>query len=360
MQPGEVQRWRFVNATMQVASQLNLYFPSDVTAKQIAMDGVRFAPENYARQPLFDPADPTKFKISPGNRADFLIQAPVEPGSFHVTHEVAGETSDHTRERLQARDELLAPGPARAPLVTLVVKERAKAEGEEPEPAFATGFPPATAWPPMPDYLRDIKKENIVGTQNLTFSMADKQGNPSGPGNPATMFFINGIQYNADCANVTTTLGTAEQWIIKNTTVLGHPFHIHINPFQVIDDGTTKYTPPYVWQDTIALAVGAPAKPGQVELWHEYREFTGEYVLHCHFLGHEDRGMMFNVQTVCPQDKTKFGKAKADLSPECVPGNLIPAATPCSTTTTSTASATTATHATPGAEAGAGAEGKEE
>lgn len=29
-----------------------------------------------------------------------------------------------------------------------------------------------------------------------------------------------------------------------------------------------------------------------------FLDFTGEYVLHCHFLGHEDRGMMFAVQTV--------------------------------------------------------------
>lgn len=29
-------------------------------------------------------------------------------------------------------------------------------------------------------------------------------------------------------------------------------------------------------------------------------DFTGEYVVHCHFLGHEDHGMMIGVQTICP------------------------------------------------------------
>ncbi len=47
LQPGEVQRWRFVNATMQVASQVTLTFPAGVKVRQIAMDGVRFSPENY-------------------------------------------------------------------------------------------------------------------------------------------------------------------------------------------------------------------------------------------------------------------------------------------------------------------------
>ena len=87
-----------------------------------------------------------------------------------------------------------------------------------------------------------------------------------------------------------------------------------------------------------SLAVGTPGKPGQVELWHRYKDFTGEYVLHCHFLGHEDRGMMFNVQTVCKDDPTKWGKSTLDEAPECVPGNLIPASPKCPATAAAAAS----------------------
>ena len=94
----------------------------------------------------------------------------------------------------------------------------------------------------------------------------------------------------------------------------------------------------FILQDTLALAVGTPGKPGQVELWHKYKDFTGEYVLHCHFLGHEDRGMMFNVQTVCKDDPTKWGKSTLDEAPECVPGNLIPASPKCPATAAAAAS----------------------
>lgn len=51
-------------------------------------------------------------------------------------------------------------------------------------------------------------------------------------------------------------------------------------------------------------------------------DFTGEFVNHCHILGHEDRGMMHNVQVICPDGtiadpKTwKFGKPSA-TAPEC-------------------------------------------
>ncbi|MCZ6556623.1 MAG: multicopper oxidase domain-containing protein, partial [SAR324 cluster bacterium] len=33
----------------------------------------------------------------------------------------------------------------------------------------------------------------------------------------------------------------------------------------------------------------------------DYLDYTGAYVFHCHILAHEDRGMMQNVQTVCPK-----------------------------------------------------------
>jgi FtsP/CotA-like multicopper oxidase with cupredoxin domain len=335
MAPGEVQRWRFVDATMKGTSQISINFPAGVTVKQIAMDGVQFARENYQRQPLFDPANPSTFRISPGNRADFLVQAPATPGTLNVTHEVVAEVAAEVRERLKARDEALAPGAPLAPLVRLRVRE-AKPQGEAKEEgaaAVATGFPPVDQWPPMPWYLQDIPPNQVKNQVNLIFSMADHTGAPSGQGNPATMFFINDIQYDPDCVNVTTALDTADQWNISNTSPLAHPFHIHTNPFQVVRNGTTSYQAPYVWQDTIGLPTGTPEAPGSVELRQRYLEFTGEYVLHCHFLGHEDRGMMFGVQTVCKDDPTKFGQAKADGSPECVPGNLIPAAPQCPTST---------------------------
>ena len=70
------------------------------------------------------------------------------------------------------------------------------------------------------------------------------------------------------------------------------------------------YAPPnnFVWQDTIAIP---PAKistnaagqitnvtPGRVTIRQTYLDFTGTYVLHCHILAHEDRGMMQLVRVV--------------------------------------------------------------
>jgi FtsP/CotA-like multicopper oxidase with cupredoxin domain len=64
------------------------------------------------------------------------------------------------------------------------------------------------------------------------------------------------------------------------------------------------YTPAdnFIWQDVIAIP---PAKidgtqiiPGRVTIRQKYPDFTGTFVLHCHILAHEDRGMMQLVRIV--------------------------------------------------------------
>ena len=38
--------------------------------------------------------------------------------------------------------------------------------------------------------------------------------------------------------------------------------------------------------------------PGHIKIRHRFLDFTGKYVLHCHILGHEDRGMMQLIEVV--------------------------------------------------------------
>jgi hypothetical protein len=115
--------------------------------------------------------------------------------------------------------------------------------------------------------------------------------------------------------------------LLENDSQVAHPFHIHVNPFQVIEDGGIKYSPPYVWQDTIAIPVGTPENKGAVVINQRFLDFTGGHVQHCHILGHEDRGMMVGVQNVCPNGQ--YGRATSGQSGECRPGNYIPALPQC-------------------------------
>jgi hypothetical protein len=56
------------------------------------------------------------------------------------------------------------------------------------------------------------------------------------------------------------------------------------------------------WKTTVPsqMSVCGCLPWGSITTRSRFLDFTGEYVVQCHFLGHEDRGMMIGVQTVCP------------------------------------------------------------
>jgi FtsP/CotA-like multicopper oxidase with cupredoxin domain len=373
--PGEIQRWRFINATMSSRTLLNITFPAGLVFRQIAMDGVRFSPVNYECQPLLNfnqnnpvfPCNPNptgtpSIRIAPGNRADFLVQFPLTEtpkGTEGLRLErklvnIQGEEGGR-RRRLLERDEALAPGVAEPALFTMVVDDGIEGNDDQPKmlAANAPAMPLLKDYPPMPDYLANIPAAEVKENLSLTFQQflaLSQNGNFSKwpyAGSPVATFMINKRQFDPTCANVTTKVATAAEWTVSNETLLPHPFHIHTNPFQVISvkgvpvqaAGQTKPEP--FWMDTLALPTAKATPPeapqnsfGNISVTpassvmrQRYLEFTGEYMLHCHFLGHEDRGMMFAVQTVCKDKPGFYGKANQP-QPECS-GELIPAAPAC-------------------------------
>jgi L-ascorbate oxidase len=143
----------------------------------------------------------------------------------------------------------------------------------------------------------------------------------------APRFTIDGVQFSESRIDQYLTLGTEEEWTLYNYTSIAHPFHIHVNPFQVTEIFTppnakaktpaTTYAPTsnFVWQDVVAIppaetdangqlilnAKGFATNPGRVVIRQKYADFAGTFVLHCHILAHEDRGMMQLVQIVDPK-----------------------------------------------------------
>jgi hypothetical protein len=117
-------------------------------------------------------------------------------------------------------------------------------------------------------------------------------------------FLINERQFS-DMNVRTLKLGTAAEWTLMGLGIGNspdmerpqrHPFHIHVNPFyyQRQEPGGVKN---WVWKDTLLVPVpGSPGTPEKVRM--RYTRFTGKFVIHCHILGHEDRGMMQLVEIV--------------------------------------------------------------
>jgi len=152
-------------------------------------------------------------------------------------------------------------------------------------------------------------------TQQAAFKIA---GGPNG-----VAFTVNGVSYDPSVVNITRQVNTTDEWVLTSSGE-PHIFHIHINPFQIvdvttIDPKTNKQRSIYnadgscnelAMADTNQLANQYCGMRGvfkdtmfvennfEVKIRTTYDRYIGEFVLHCHILDHEDGGMMLNVAVV--------------------------------------------------------------
>ncbi len=145
------------------------------------------------------------------------------------------------------------------------------------------------------DNFKDAKIDN---TRILTFSEGGTTMNPT--------YLLDGKEFNPDVVNQIMTLGTTEEWQLVNESGEVHPFHIHINPFQVVSINGVP-----VNRKSLDDTFPVPAK-GVVTIRTKYQDFDGKYVLHCHILFHEDNGMMQLVEVVPPGKSPAPDNGKPD------------------------------------------------
>ena len=105
-------------------------------------------------------------------------------------------------------------------------------------------------------------------------------------------FSINGKKMDMSRIDEIVKLGSTEIWEIYNRPMgmmqIPHSFHIHDVQFQILDRNG-KPPPPAEsgWKDTVLLWPGET-----VRFITRFEDYTGLYMYHCHFLEHEDDGMM--------------------------------------------------------------------
>jgi FtsP/CotA-like multicopper oxidase with cupredoxin domain len=102
-----------------------------------------------------------------------------------------------------------------------------------------------------------------------------------------------------DPVTETPTCGDTEMWEMHNPTVLGHPMHIHLVQFQVIereDMNTGEIQGPEPgetgFKDTVIV------NPFEIVRVKAQFQRAGSYVWHCHILEHEDNEMMRPMQVL--------------------------------------------------------------
>jgi FtsP/CotA-like multicopper oxidase with cupredoxin domain len=106
---------------------------------------------------------------------------------------------------------------------------------------------------------------------------------------------INGITYvdHEHCFMTHSMLGSWEIWDVRNSSMMDHPFHHHTNSAQVlsISGGDANYARLYTtapaWKDVTIVPKG-----GSVQLLMPVMDYAGMAMIHCHIIDHEDIGMM--------------------------------------------------------------------
>lgn len=233
---GETQLWRMANIGADIYYELQLEgMPFNV----IAEDG----------NPVWQVNAVDSLVLPPGKRFDVLVQGG-DPGTVELKTLAYDQQGDQYPE---------------ASLATVTVNE------SPTEPAV---IPEQIVEP------YDLSTATVDKSRTITFAKNDVDGT----------FTIDNKVFDPNRIDQEVKLGALEEWTIINRNSQQHPFHIHVNDFQVISINGDPYDA-VSHQDSVNL----PAN-GEVVVRIPFDDFTGKFVFHCHILNHEDNGMMAVVE----------------------------------------------------------------
>ena len=111
-------------------------------------------------------------------------------------------------------------------------------------------------------------------------------------------FTINGKIMNLNRIDEIVSLNSTEHWIITNggrgRMRLPHSIHVHDVQFKILDINGAPPHPLFSGpKDTILLFPG-----DRIRIALRFEDYTGIYMYHCHFLEHEDSGMMGQFEVI--------------------------------------------------------------
>ena len=297
MRPGEIQRWRMIDAGFRESIELQM---DDHVLHEIALDGI------YTGQiddwgPNTPPLD-----LEPGYRSDVLVQAhdctngppahAKELALFLKNSAPAKKRSEAQSQpsgcvyglwnRAVSAAQSLRGGTQREGLLAII-----KVEGD---PVTNMSLPTADEMTALRATVNlpvtDISG-NATGVQQVVFKLGQ---DPKGAKNYFQVNYgsfdpsnVRRLQLNKTEQWNITTIGDPEN--IKGIPPLPHVFHIHVNPFQYARTNP-KGNPELVYKDTLFIPPGNG--DNSVNVYTTYTDFTGQFVMHCHILDHEDLGMM--------------------------------------------------------------------
>ena len=234
-------RLRLLNASN--ARVYNLGFTDDRDISVIATDAGL----------LPEPVSTTRIQLSSGERAEILVR--VEAGERAMLRSFGADLGmDFFSERFNGADDTFD-------LLRLDAADRLEAS------------------PPIPNQLVELDALD-AGDAAATRSFRLSGGSE-----------INGQRMDMHRIDETVTIDTTEIWEVEAGGGGPHSFHPHGTSFLILDiDG--RAPPPLLagWKDTVLLRSGSTYR--FVARFEHAADPTAPFMFHCHFLKHEDSGMM--------------------------------------------------------------------
>jgi FtsP/CotA-like multicopper oxidase with cupredoxin domain len=128
----------------------------------------------------------------------------------------------------------------------------------------------------------DLKLKNITNYRVFNFTSDDTN----------FIYKINNKTFDANRIDQKMKLGDVEEWKLINYDGDDHPFHIHVNYFEVVSVNGKPYDAQGL-QDTVIIP-----SHGEVVIRISFEDFVGKSVYHCHIMFHGDNGMMGTFEVV--------------------------------------------------------------
>lgn len=293
MQRGEKQFWRVVNATADTILDLQVQYDGVPQPLQvIGLDGVPVGSQDGTGQGRSFTA--TDILLPTAGRAEFIVTAPgpsVKNATFLTLNIDTGPIGDNDPQRPIGRIAL----------------------GGQDDRAAARAIP-AKSGPPGPQRFAGLRDAQPTVQRTLYFS--EVLSDPNNPLSPTNFFItVDGATPTLFSATnppaIVTTQGSVEDWTIQNRAGENHEFHMHqIHFLQLEQNGVPVANGQYLDMIQVPYWTGSGPYPS-VKVRMDFRgPDIGDFVYHCHILGHEDNGMMAIIR-VKPNDDARNNHAPA-------------------------------------------------
>ncbi len=275
--PGQVIRLRLLNGSSERTYQFG--FANNHRFHQIGSDGGL----------LLAPLETTRIRLSPGERAEILVDLSTFVGSDLTLQHFGGELTNGIYGAAQPG---MGPGQRITGYTSNPLNGRTV-----PVLVLRVGSPTADAVTSVPATLvADTPPNPALAQRTRTFTFMPSVMGPTAIEGP---FMINNAHFDMDVINEYVPFGTTEIWELRNETPISHPFHIHNVQFRVLDINGAPPPASHAGRKDVILV---PAGMGVVRFlatFETHYDDTIPYMYHCHMLTHEDHGMMgqFIVQS---------------------------------------------------------------